>query len=153
MAFARRMFADNGWPVIDVTRRSIEETAAAIIRLYNERESGATAGGRRDCDRARFAECVAQGDARSRRGRVRGAARAISTNARSKQNSATPRRTRSRWRLAEAKALAVSREVAGLVLGSDSLVAVDGRRFDKPATREEARGAPAVFLRENNAAW
>jgi regulator of PEP synthase PpsR (kinase-PPPase family) len=27
-AFARRMFADNGWPVIDVTRRSIEETAA-----------------------------------------------------------------------------------------------------------------------------
>ena len=35
--FARRMFADNGWPVIDVTRRSIEETAAAIINLYNER--------------------------------------------------------------------------------------------------------------------
>ncbi len=37
--FARRMFADNGWPVIDVTRRSIEETAAAIINLYNERKS------------------------------------------------------------------------------------------------------------------
>jgi regulator of PEP synthase PpsR (kinase-PPPase family) len=36
---ARRMFADNGWPVIDVTRRSIEETAAAIINLYNERKS------------------------------------------------------------------------------------------------------------------
>ena len=34
--FARRMFADNGWPVIDVTRRSIEETAAAVINLYNE---------------------------------------------------------------------------------------------------------------------
>ena len=34
--YARRMFADNGWPVIDVTRRSIEETAAAIIRLYKE---------------------------------------------------------------------------------------------------------------------
>src|SRR6478672_8269938 len=33
VAFARRMFADNGWPVIDVTRRSIEETAAAIINL------------------------------------------------------------------------------------------------------------------------
>ena len=38
MAFARRMFADNGWPVIDVTRRSIEETAAAVINLYNERK-------------------------------------------------------------------------------------------------------------------
>ncbi|MEP3052092.1 MAG: pyruvate, water dikinase regulatory protein [Erythrobacter sp.] len=36
--FARRMFADNGWPVIDVTRRSIEESAAAIIRLVQERE-------------------------------------------------------------------------------------------------------------------
>ena len=38
VAFARRMYADNGWPVIDVTRRSIEETAAAVIRLYQERE-------------------------------------------------------------------------------------------------------------------
>lgn len=37
IAYARRMFGDNGWPVIDVTRRSIEETAAAIINLYNER--------------------------------------------------------------------------------------------------------------------
>lgn len=36
--FARRIFADNGWPVIDVTRRSIEETAAAIIRLIAERD-------------------------------------------------------------------------------------------------------------------
>lgn len=34
---ARRMFADNGWPVIDVSRRSIEETAAAVINLYNAR--------------------------------------------------------------------------------------------------------------------
>ncbi|MDO6415999.1 pyruvate, water dikinase regulatory protein [Sphingomonas sp. BIUV-7] len=33
LAFARRIFADKGWPVIDVTRRSIEETAAAIINL------------------------------------------------------------------------------------------------------------------------
>ena len=34
--YARRMFADNDWPVIDVTRRSIEESAAAIVNLYNE---------------------------------------------------------------------------------------------------------------------
>jgi [pyruvate, water dikinase]-phosphate phosphotransferase / [pyruvate, water dikinase] kinase len=39
IAFARRMFGDNGWPVIDVTRRSIEESAAAIINLYNERQN------------------------------------------------------------------------------------------------------------------
>jgi len=37
LAFARRLFADNGWPVIDVTRRSIEESALAIVRLCTER--------------------------------------------------------------------------------------------------------------------
>lgn len=41
--YARRMFADNGWPVIDVSRRSIEETAAAVINLYNEREAAGAA--------------------------------------------------------------------------------------------------------------
>lgn len=41
--FARRMFADRGWPVIDVTRRSIEETAAAVIRLFDQRARGSEA--------------------------------------------------------------------------------------------------------------
>nr|WP_255750544.1 Maf family protein [Erythrobacter sp. LQ02-29] len=41
--------------------------------------------------------------------------------------------------LAAAKAAAISRDHPGrLVLGSDSLVEVDGRRFDKPASRIEA---------------
>jgi len=31
---ARRLFSTQGWPVIDVTRRSVEETAAAVIQLY-----------------------------------------------------------------------------------------------------------------------
>ncbi len=46
LQYARRMFADNDWPVIDVTRRSIEETAAAVINLYNEARgtSGGEAG-------------------------------------------------------------------------------------------------------------
>lgn len=35
---ARRLFASHGWPVIDVTRRSIEETAARILQLYNRRQ-------------------------------------------------------------------------------------------------------------------
>lgn len=30
---ARRLFSDHGWPVIDVTKRSIEETAAEIMAL------------------------------------------------------------------------------------------------------------------------
>ena len=34
VAASRRLFAERGWPTIDVTRRSIEETAAAVLDLY-----------------------------------------------------------------------------------------------------------------------
>jgi len=37
MREAKRMFVKKGYKVIDVTRRSIEETAAQIINLYNSR--------------------------------------------------------------------------------------------------------------------
>jgi [pyruvate, water dikinase]-phosphate phosphotransferase / [pyruvate, water dikinase] kinase len=40
---SRRLCARHGWPVIDVTRRSIEETAASIIRLLHDREESAAA--------------------------------------------------------------------------------------------------------------
>ncbi|MFN3352409.1 MAG: pyruvate, water dikinase regulatory protein [Brevundimonas sp.] len=36
---ARRAFERRGWPVIDVTRRSVEETAAAIVNLLSERRT------------------------------------------------------------------------------------------------------------------
>jgi hypothetical protein len=36
IASSRRLFAEKGWPTIDVTRRSIEETAAAILDLFRE---------------------------------------------------------------------------------------------------------------------
>lgn len=36
IADARRLCARHGWPTIDVTRRSIEETAAAILSLYRD---------------------------------------------------------------------------------------------------------------------
>jgi len=39
IAQTRALCARHGWPIIDVTRRSIEETAAAIIRLYHDREA------------------------------------------------------------------------------------------------------------------
>ena len=38
---ARRLFTERRWPVIDVTRRSIEETAAAILRLLARRHGEA----------------------------------------------------------------------------------------------------------------
>jgi regulator of PEP synthase PpsR (kinase-PPPase family) len=34
---ARRLFSRMGWPVVDVTRRSIEEASAAIIQLHHDR--------------------------------------------------------------------------------------------------------------------
>lgn len=42
VAFARRLFADHDIPVIDVTRRSIEETASAIINLVQARKDKST---------------------------------------------------------------------------------------------------------------
>ncbi|HUT49330.1 MAG TPA: pyruvate, water dikinase regulatory protein [Alphaproteobacteria bacterium] len=38
VAAARRLFTEQGWPTIDVTRRSIEETAAEIMQLMHQRE-------------------------------------------------------------------------------------------------------------------
>lgn len=35
---ARRLFSRHGWPVIDVTKRSIEETAAEILSLYQSHQ-------------------------------------------------------------------------------------------------------------------
>jgi len=42
IAFSRRLCARHNWPVIDVTRRSIEETAAAVMALLADRRRAAT---------------------------------------------------------------------------------------------------------------
>jgi septum formation protein len=69
--------------------------------------------------------------------------------------------------LARAKALAVSGDRPGaLVLGSDSLVEAGGRRFDKPASREDAAAhlrffsgkvmqlhSAAALARDNRIVW
>jgi regulator of PEP synthase PpsR (kinase-PPPase family) len=47
--YSRRLCARHGWPVIDVTRRSVEETAAAILKLFHAREAG-SANGAEDLD-------------------------------------------------------------------------------------------------------
>jgi hypothetical protein len=38
VAFARRLSARFNWAQLDVTRRSIEETAAAVLKLYTDRQ-------------------------------------------------------------------------------------------------------------------
>lgn len=40
---ARKLFSRQGWPVIDVTRRSIEEASATILQLLTRRREGGTA--------------------------------------------------------------------------------------------------------------
>jgi [pyruvate, water dikinase]-phosphate phosphotransferase / [pyruvate, water dikinase] kinase len=45
IAYSRKMCAKNGWPVIDVTRKSVEETAATILKLMHDREVGISDAG------------------------------------------------------------------------------------------------------------
>ena len=54
---ARRLFAKHEWPIIDVTRRSIEEVAAEILQHIAHRHGGEVVsslrvGGRGDSDDA-----------------------------------------------------------------------------------------------------
>ncbi len=43
LASSRKLFQRHGWPIIDVTRRSVEETAATIIKLLGERRAAENA--------------------------------------------------------------------------------------------------------------
>jgi len=38
IAEAKKIYQQHGWPIIDVTRKSVEETAATIIKLYEQRK-------------------------------------------------------------------------------------------------------------------
>jgi regulator of PEP synthase PpsR (kinase-PPPase family) len=35
---AKKLFNNNHWPIIDVTRKSVEEVAASIIYYYNQQK-------------------------------------------------------------------------------------------------------------------
>ena len=35
MEESKKMFKKYGWPVIDVTRKSVEEIAASVIKIFN----------------------------------------------------------------------------------------------------------------------
>jgi [pyruvate, water dikinase]-phosphate phosphotransferase / [pyruvate, water dikinase] kinase len=43
IAYTRRIAAKSGWPIIDVTRRSIEESATMILKLLHDRKAGVEA--------------------------------------------------------------------------------------------------------------
>ena len=114
----------------------------AVQRARGAGESGA------DDARPRLAKRVAPGDARRRGRAVRGGRPRRSTRMRSKAAllaaAVAPRDLADA--LAELKALKVSRLVPGaLVLGSDSVVALDGRHAARQAARAARR--PPTILR------
>ena len=38
---AKKIFKKYNWPIVDVTRKSVEETAASVIKIYEiEKENG-----------------------------------------------------------------------------------------------------------------
>ena len=49
----RKLFENHDWPMIDVSRRSIEETAAAVMNLLTERKEAMTCASRRPVRRLR----------------------------------------------------------------------------------------------------
>ena len=147
VAFARRMFADNGWPVIDVTRRSIEETAAAII----------SSGQRARAARAAAMRLILASQSASRRAMLDAAGVPFEAVAAAVDEDAAKAALRAEAvaprdladALAELKALKVSqRDPEALVLGSDSLVALaDGTLLDKPVEPRGCRRASARACR------
>jgi regulator of PEP synthase PpsR (kinase-PPPase family) len=52
LIYARRLFARNGWPVIDVTRRSVEESAAALLQLLQARRPPPQGGAAEERERS-----------------------------------------------------------------------------------------------------
>ena len=159
MTAARRLFGEQGWPAIDVTRRSIEETATAIYQLYRNRMAERGPG----ADAATV--CYAP-DPRMTGGKKLVLASSSPTRARLLHDAGVPveavhpgmdeeaakRALRADGidgaalarRLAEAKARSVRRP-GRLVLGADQVLLLDSRVFDKPADRGEAAAQLAAL--------
>ena len=145
--YSRRLCARHGWPIIDVTRRSIEETAATIIRLLAR-----SRGGRRSPSRTgpRMRELVLASTSPFRRRMLQAAGLSFSAVAPEVDESVLKRELASARppagasdvaaALARAKALAVSaRMPSALVIGADQVLALGDELFDKPGDRPSAR--------------
>ncbi len=76
VAYSRRLCNEHGWPLIDVTRRSIEETAAAILKLYSDRQAEAQAAGRNGDGKSEGGSVDGSGRSERKSGRPPGATEA-----------------------------------------------------------------------------
>ena len=143
--FSRKLCGKHNWPIIDVTRRSIEETAAAVMTLLAERRRQPANVSRCRCGSPRSRWCSprkARCAARCWKPpafRSRSAGRR-STSARSKRARGLRDAAAVAALLAREKARAVAAKHPGrLVLGADQTLALGEQRFSKPADRAGAR--------------
>ena len=101
IAFSRRLCAKHNWPIIDVTRRSIEETAAAVMALLADRRrqarflTAALCGSPTKAAGARVAE---QGAPRADRGRRHSGRDPPGASRRARDREPGARAARPRWR-------------------------------------------------------
>ncbi len=144
LANSRRLFARNGWPLIDVTRRSIEETrrpSLAICRI-------AAPEHRRDMSLWRAGDpLLLASRSLARLAVLRGAglpveARAVDLDERAIEQEAAPPAPRPMmwpacWRGKGARRLRSCPR--RLVLGADQTLAIAGEILHKPADLTEAR--------------
>ena len=148
VAFSRKLCAKHNWPIIDVTRRSIEETAAAVleparrappaacrIRLHDRCRSGSPTG--RSCSHRRAqsgAPCCASAGIPIEIQPADIDERAI------ERRAATSDPGEVAALLAREKARAIADRLPDrLVLGADQTLALGERRFSKPTDRAAAR--------------
>ena len=165
LLWARRLCNRRGWPVIDVTRRSIEETAATVLQLmdaWHERRRKDAAGEDLMLQRPGPRLVLASASA-SRRALLTAAGLTFEVRPADIDEAAVKRdalvrghggRGRRRCCLAELKAAAVARqEPDALVIGADQILVCDGVWFDKPADVAAAREQLRALARSQPCAW
>ncbi len=150
---ARRLFTRHNWPVIDVTRRSIEETAAAIMHLSVAAPARRRRKGRQGVSPSGERLILASASA-TRAALLRQAGIAATQIAAAVDEDEIKRKMKNAGAdagsvalaLAEAKAMQVSRlHPQDYVLGADQMLVADDAWFDKAADRGAARAQLAAL--------
>ena len=151
------MFGERNWPIIDVSRRSIEETAAAILDLYREhKQNSSPTAETAPCPSIfvdRPSPIVLASKSASRRALLAGAGLPFEVEPADIDERGVEqpmaRRGEAGWpalALARAKALAVSaRRPEALTLGADQTLTLDGQPMHKAPTRAAAAAALAAM--------
>ena len=157
VAFARRLSAKFSWAQLDVTRRSIEETAAAVLKLFTDRQRQRLAGMIFRDDHLAWKRSVDPGLAKPCAANAAGQCRhssskpfpPTSTSAPCRRNPVFRRPARSRrcWR-AKRRCRCRSQRPGRFVVGADQTLALGKRLFSKPAGRRAGRGAIARACRQ-----